>query len=151
MRKEVKKWFKQEDLNYPWVKYSIITLLSYINVTIGNGAKDPDNKMALATDIAKYSPVVIKRVRKQVELWETKLFAAISGDEPPITKLYKCTFQAFLPLIHFTIFTFPSHSSHGGLQGSRGQEGGRASCWGRPASPGCRSGPPTGRSSRSRR
>jgi len=91
MRKEVKKWFKQEDHNYPWVKYSIITLLSYINVTIGNGAKDPDNKMALATDIAKYSPVVIKRVRKQVELWETKLLAAIAGDEPPITKLYKST------------------------------------------------------------
>ena len=40
-------WFKMNDADQPWVKFTVITLLSYIIVTLNKAAHIPSNQRAL--------------------------------------------------------------------------------------------------------
>lgn len=137
MRREVKAWFKNNDKASPWVKYSVVVLLSQINVTIGAGARDPSNKLALLSDLSAYSMSVIIKCRRFVEQWKTKLDSTIAGEEAPRSKIWLCTSTP--SLLMFRVSTSHSHhsrTSHSGRQGGSGSHRGRWECCsGHPASP----------------
>lgn len=137
MRREVKAWFKNNDKAYPWVKYTVVVLISQINVTIGAGARDPSNKLALQSDLSAYNMSVIFKCRRFVEQWKTKLDSTIAGEEAPRSKLWLC--KSTLYLLVFRVTTSHSHhsrTSHSGRQGGIGSHRGRSeSCSGHSASP----------------
>ena len=83
-RTDVGIWFKKNNAQYPHVKYTMLTLVGYIHLTLYKAALNPLNQGALLSDAANlYERVVITQIFSTVTSWENKMISCASGGEIP--------------------------------------------------------------------
>ena len=91
---ETRRWFKLHDLEQPWVKFTVITLLSHIMVTLNKAARLPHNQQALlAGTPERYTKGPLQDCLTAVRSWEGRIQACVTGGEQiGMTKIYMSTY-----------------------------------------------------------
>ena len=89
-RTDVGFWFKLHNADYPHVKYTMLTLVGYIHLTLYKAALNPKNQAALLTDAAHlYERAAITQCFNAVSSWEDRMVSCASGGEiPGVSAIY---------------------------------------------------------------
>lgn len=107
---ETRRWFKLHDLEQPWVKFTVITLLSHIMVTLNKAARLPHNQQTLlAGTPERYTKGPLQDCLTSVRSWGGRLQSCVTGGEQTgMTKLYMSTYrQHFKPFTNSRCFFHP--------------------------------------------
>ena len=79
---EVGKWFKTNNHEYPAARYTIITLVDYVNRTVYKAALNPRNQQAFLNDKPEaYDKTVVRGLYRTFESWHNKMLGNCRGGE----------------------------------------------------------------------
>ena len=79
---EVGKWFKMNNNEYPHARYTIITLIDYMNRTVYKASLNPRNQTAFLTERPEaYDKTVIRSLYRTYDSWHNKLLSNCRGGE----------------------------------------------------------------------
>ena len=103
---DAQRWFKLHEAKQPWVKFTVITLLSYVIVALNKAAKLPQNQRVLLAGTPKlYTPNPLQNCITAVLSWKSRLQSCVNGGEQmSIPTLYMSTYHQ-----HFNLS--PTHGT----------------------------------------
>ena len=79
---EVGKWFKMHNSEYPHARYTVITLVDYMNRTVYKASLNPRNQQAFLADKPEgYDRAVVRGAYRTFESWHNKMLGNCRGGE----------------------------------------------------------------------
>ena len=79
---EVGKWFKENNHEYPAARYTVITLVDYVNREVYKAALNPRNQQAFLLGTPElYDKAIVRGLYRTFESWYNKMLSNCRGGE----------------------------------------------------------------------